>query len=46
MTAIVEKLDEIEKRLDNLEVGDVTVDVDYSKMAKAVNDDAAKRLAE
>ena len=46
VTAIVEKLDEIEKRLDNLEVGDVTVDVDYSKMAKAVNDDAAKRLAE
>lgn len=46
VNSIVEKLDEIEKRLDNLEVGDVTVDVDYSKMAKAVNDDAAKRLAD
>ena len=34
------------EKLEHLEVGDVTVDVDYSQMAKAVNDDAAKRMKE
>ena len=32
------------KKLDSITTGNVTVDVDYSKMAKAVNDDAANRM--
>lgn len=42
--AIKERLDAIEEKLAHLEIGDVSIDVDYSKVAKAVNDDAAKRL--
>lgn len=40
------KLDKVIEKLDHLEIGDVSIDVDYSKVAKAVNDDAAKRMKE
>ena len=41
-----ERVDALEKKLASISVGDVTVDIDYTKMAKAVNDDAAKRMKE
>ena len=46
VTTLVDKIDKLEQRIEQLEVGDVTIDVDYAKLAKAVNDDAARRMAE
>lgn len=46
INTLVEKIDGLEQRIEQLEIGNVTVDVDYAKLAKAVNDDVSKRMAE
>lgn len=46
VNALSEKVDALADKIDNLVIGDVTVEIDYAKLAKAVNDDVAKRMEE